>query len=73
MQMKSTNVDEMNFVLHTRRRRILSRSDFIHRRWIYSGRRTDFVEKKQPLSYDKGCFFSVKYIPGGICEMRFAM
>ena len=32
--------------------------DFIHRRWIYSVRRTDLVEKGKPLSFDKGFPFS---------------
>ena len=42
--------DEIKSVPISRRSRISSRSDFIHRRWIYSGRRTDLVEKKPPLS-----------------------
>ena len=42
--------DEIKSVLISRRSRISSRSDFIHRRWIYSGQRTDLVEKKPLLS-----------------------
>ena len=41
--------DEIKSVLSAVKR-ISSRSDFIHRRWIYSGRRTDLVEKKPLLS-----------------------
>ena len=50
--------DEIKSVPISRRSRISSRSDFIHRRWIYSGQRTDLVEKKHLLSIDKRCFFS---------------
>ena len=39
-------------------RRISSRSDFTHWKWIYSGQRTDLTEKKTLLSSDKSVFFS---------------
>ena len=34
------------------------RRGFHHRRWFHPPDRVDLVEKKHPLSVDKGCFFS---------------
>jgi len=40
------SLDERNSVLFLLRKQISLRSNFIHQRWISSGQRTDFTEKK---------------------------
>ena len=57
-RMKSANADEIKSVLIFRRSRISSRSDFIHRRWIYSVRKDGFSWKDPTFAIDKCGVFS---------------